>query len=108
MSDLEGLDAFNVVLDRLVTAERAVATIEEKRQYFGEASTRLQRELDQEISARKALIRVTSANLVKLKELHDAVMPYVSEHAIGTDQSDRLKKAWSDAAEACGSDDIPF
>jgi len=35
-------------------------------------------------------------------------MPYVSGHAINIDQSDRLKKAWSDAAEACGSDDIPF
>lgn len=115
MSDLEGMDAFNRLLEELLDATRNNAGLraerdlanENARQSF-ETATIVRRQMQAHESK-------VAAEAAKLKELHEAaaaIPDLTGSESSVLNQSHpaitRLKEALAAAADICGVDDLPF
>lgn len=112
MSDLEGLDAFNVILDRLVDAERRAAEANGDRSTFRGIIAQNEADLREVRRHRDVVEAQQKADKPKLKTLWEAAeavrAPLRRGDMPAPEKVDALVAALSAAAVACDSDDIPF
>lgn len=110
MSELEGTEAFTILLDRIVDMAEKSSDIGRRRDQMSSELAMAKNDLERERRARESLEAKAARDLPKLKALHEAagkIIGRLPPEDNGTELK-ALKEALSAAADACGSDDIPF
>lgn len=103
--DIDGSDAFDRLLDRLLTAKHESEDALERLREMERAQRALVKERDDAVSALHRE-RNNPRRASALKEMHEAAGMILRTPT--QEVAERLKKALGDAAIYCGSDDIPF
>jgi uncharacterized coiled-coil DUF342 family protein len=113
MSECDGMDAFRMVLDELLETNGRLQTYRQERD---DANDRARQAAEQATAARHQIVldqQVVENNKLKLKELWqaaDAIQNFLktADFGVGNVALRRLQDAMTAAADACGSDEIPF
>lgn len=112
MSYLEGKEAFELVLERMIEAEKRATMAEEGRSTFRDIIATTEADLRESRRHRDSMEMQQKADKPKLKALWEAAeavrVPLRRGDMPNPEKVEALVVALSAAAVACDSDDIPF